>query len=119
MAQLTEQQKAKRDEYMAAKLRYLGYKVNPPAQPQRQTQSLSESYYGDDDYNKPNGWLPQAMQDRTGRSWKALADRRVPWANVCKNGETPEEILAAGCSMLAMSIMSPRDLAMINPNTEL
>ena len=73
---LTKEQEAKRDEYMAAKLRYLGYKVNPPAQPQRQTQSLSESYYGDDDYNKPNSWLPQSLQGRDARAWKAAADRQ-------------------------------------------
>ena len=115
----TKEQEAKRAEYYVERLRLSGYKVNPPAAPtQRQTQSISESYDYGDDRERPNGWLPPELQGRDGKALRALANRRIPWQNVCKE-TTPDEVLQSMCSMLAYSLLSPNDLRRMSPDTEL
>lgn len=91
-------------------------------QPQRMTESLAESGYdyGDYDYDKPNGWLPQSLQgDRTGRAWKAAADRRVPFERVFTHGETPDEVWQSLSSGLVYSMLTSNDLRRMGPDTEL
>jgi len=119
MTQLTKEQEARRAEYYAERLRLSGYKVNPPSTPQRQTQSLSESYDYQDDRERPNSWLPQSLQGRDARAWKAAANRRVPWANAMPHGESPDEVLQAMCSLLAYSLLGDREKQMMSPNTEI
>ena len=90
-----------------------------PAQPQRQTQAISESYDYGDDRERPNSWLPQSLQGKDGRAWRAAADRRVPFDRVFTHGESPEEVLQSMCSALAYSLLSPNDLRRMSPDTEL
>ena len=117
------------DAELAYKLMKLGYKVDfitkqitPPTPPQtrapqRQTQALVSETYDDDaqanmaatlrakGYQVHTPWLPSSLAGKDAGTWKKMADRRVPWAQVAKE-DSPDDVMQAMCSMLAYDIMS-------------
>lgn len=92
--------------------------ITPPAsQPtKRQTQVLQEDYH--ETSGKANSWLPEALRDRSGRGFKALADRRNAWSAVAKDA-SPDEVLQSMCSLLAFNMLSDAQKMRLSPDTEL
>jgi hypothetical protein len=96
-----------------------GMKLPAAPQPQRQTQAISESYNYQDDRERPNSWLPQSLQGRDTRAWRAAADRKVPFDRVFTHGETPDEVWQKLSSGLVYSMLTPNDIRRMNPDTEI